>query len=113
MIPPGIPDFLTRTRLVEAGAVELMGRAWAGRLGISQVEVSVDGGSTWAQAGLGEQVSPYAWREWSFAWEARPGKCTLSVRATDSQGNTQPLAQEWNFHGMGNNTVQRVDVIVE
>ena len=33
MIPPGIPDFLTRIRLVPAGPVTLSGRAWAGRLG--------------------------------------------------------------------------------
>ncbi len=44
MIPPGIPDFVTRTRLVEAGPVTLTGRAWAGRLGVSRVEVSADGG---------------------------------------------------------------------
>ena len=31
MIPPGIPDFLTRTRLVPSGPVPLTGRAWAGR----------------------------------------------------------------------------------
>ena len=33
MIPPGIPDFLTRTRLVQAGPVNLRGRAWGGRWG--------------------------------------------------------------------------------
>ena len=31
MVPPGIPDFLTRTRLLDAGQVTLTGRAWAGR----------------------------------------------------------------------------------
>ena len=71
MIPPGIPDFLTRTRLVEAGRVALSGRAWAGRLGVSRVEVSVDSGETWSDAKLGEQVSEYAWRGWSYEWDAR------------------------------------------
>ena len=33
MLPPGIPDFLTRVRLVEAGSVTLTGRAWVGRGG--------------------------------------------------------------------------------
>ena len=57
--------------------------------------------------------APYAWRPWSFRWEARPGNYTLCVRATDSEGNTQPITQPWNFQGMGNNMVQLVEVIVE
>lgn len=113
VLPPGIPDFVTRVRLLEPGEVTLTGRAWAGRLAVSRVEVSVDGGATWADAELGEQVSPFAWREWSFRWRATSGRHTLCVRATDSEGNVQPVEQPWNIHGMGNNMVQRVDVIVE
>lgn len=113
MIPPGIPDFMTRTRLVQAGPVALTGRAWAGRLNVSRVEVSVDDGSTWSEAQLGEPVSPYAWRVWTFCWNARPGLYTLCARATDSEGNMQPPDQQWNFGGYGNNVVQRVNVIVE
>ncbi len=113
MIPPGIPDFLTRTRLVQAGLVSLSGRAWAGRSDVVRVEVSDDGGSTWSEAQLGEAVSPRAWREWTYLWNARPGKVTLCVRATDSEGNVQPLDQYWTYGGYGNNMVQRVDVIVE
>ena len=112
MAAPGIPDFLTRTRLVEAGPVELSGRAWAGRRGVVRVEVSVDGGETWSEAELAVPVSPYAWRAWSSSWEARPGRYTLCVRATDTQGNTQPTAQPWNLKGVGNNMVQSVDVVV-
>jgi len=62
MIPPGIPDFMTRNRLVDAGVVALTGKAWAGRVGVSDVEVSVDGGATWSKAELGESESPYSWR---------------------------------------------------
>ena len=58
MIPPGIPDFLTRTRLVERGPVTLTGRAWAGRSGISRVEVSLDGGSAWSEAELSPSFRP-------------------------------------------------------
>jgi DMSO/TMAO reductase YedYZ molybdopterin-dependent catalytic subunit len=113
MVPPGIPDFLTRTRLVEAGPVTLTGRAWAGGVGVARVEVSTDGGATWLEAQLEPEVSPYTWRGWSFPWEARPGRYVLCVRATDTQGQAQPLTQPWNFQGMGNNTVQRVQVVVE
>jgi DMSO/TMAO reductase YedYZ molybdopterin-dependent catalytic subunit len=113
MVPPGIPDFMTRIRLARAGEIPIMGRAWAGGLEISRVEVSEDGGATWDDATLGEQVSRYAWREWTYRWQARPGRYTLCVRATDSQGNVQPVEQPWNHHGMGNNMAQRVEVIVE
>lgn len=113
MIPPGIPDWMTRTRLVQAGALTLKGRAWAGRLGVSRVEVSVDGGSTWTEGQLGKQISRYAWRDWWFKWNAVPARYTLCVRATDTDGNVQPSSQPWTLQGMGNNLVQRVDVLVE
>jgi len=112
MIPPGIPDFMTRNRLVDAGAVTLTGKAWAGRVSVTRVEVSIDGGSTWSKAELGESVSPYAWRTWTFAWNATPGKYMLYVRASDANGNVQPIDQQWNFGGYGNNGVQRVNVVV-
>ena len=112
MIPPGIPDFMTRDRLIDAGPVSLSGKAWGGRGGISRVEVSVDGGASWSEAQLGEPASPYAWRTWTFAWNATPGAHVLHVRASDTQGNVQPAVQEWNFGGYGNNGVQRVKVIV-
>ena len=112
MVPPGIPDFFTRTRLVEAGSVRLTGRAWAGRLAVAGIEVSTDGGKVWAEATLGKPVGRYAWCEWSYEWQAEPGTYVLCVRARDGAGNVQPDAL-WNYQGMGNNMVQRVDVVVE
>ncbi len=113
MVPPGLPDFATRARLVEAGPVTLTGRTWAGRSDVSRVEMSADGGSTWSDAELGEQLSPFAWRAWSLEWQATPGACTLVVRATDSEGNVQPVDQHWTHQGMGNNMAQRLEVVVE
>ncbi|HXT55171.1 MAG TPA: sulfite oxidase, partial [Candidatus Eisenbacteria bacterium] len=87
MIPPGIPDFMTRNRLVDAGVVALTGKAWAGRVGVSDVEVSVDGGATWSKAELGESGSAYSWRTWTFLWNATPGEQVLLVRAIDAHKN--------------------------
>jgi DMSO/TMAO reductase YedYZ molybdopterin-dependent catalytic subunit len=112
VIPPGIPDFMTRKRFVDAGTVALAGRAWSGTGRIERVEVSSDGGSTWSDATVGEPVSRWAWTPWSFTWHAEPGAYELSPRATDAAGNTQPLEQPWNLHGFANNTVQRVPVEV-
>ena len=113
MVPPGIPDFVTRVRLVEAGTVTLTGRAWAGRLDVSGVEVSTNGGESWSPARLDEPIGRLAWRGWSYHWVAKPGAYTLCVRARDSEGDAQPVDQPWTYQGMGNNMVQRVDVVVE
>ena len=113
MIPPGIPDFLTRIRLLDAGKVTLTGRAWAGRASITRVEVSTTGGAVWADAQLKPMTSRFAWQGWSYEWNAMPGNHKLLVRATDSNGNRQPVEPEWNIQGMGNNMAQIVEVIVE
>src|SRR3712207_1412447 len=54
LTPPGVPDFMTRRRFLPAGEVTLSGRAWSGYGPIERVEVSVDGGASWAPAGLDE-----------------------------------------------------------
>jgi len=112
MAPPGIPDFLSRTRYVEEGRVELAGRAWSGSAPIVRVEVSTDGGGTWHDASLDEPLSEYAWRGWSYTWQAEPGESELCCRATDAAGNSQPAEPEWNYDGFANNAVQRVRVVV-
>ena len=110
MLPPGIPDHFSRRRFIDAGPVTLSGRAWSGDGPIERVEVGVDG--TWAEARLGKAVGAFAWRDWAFDWEATPGGHELACRATDAAGNVQPLEPLWNYQGMGNNVVQRVNVTV-
>jgi DMSO/TMAO reductase YedYZ molybdopterin-dependent catalytic subunit len=112
LVPPGIPEFLSRTRFVGAGPCVLEGRAWSGWAPIERVEVSVDGGAAWADAELGDALSPYAWAGWRFAWDAGLGEHELCCRASDAAGNTQPSEPEWNLDGYCNNAVQRVRVTV-
>jgi sulfane dehydrogenase subunit SoxC len=112
LIPPGIPEFETRDRLLPPGPVILQGRAWSGWAPIAQVEVSQDGGSSWADAALESPVGPYAWRGWRFDWDAAEGERVLVSRATDEAGNTQPLEQHWNMRGVANNMVHTVMVHV-
>jgi sulfane dehydrogenase subunit SoxC len=113
MVPPGIPDFMTRVRLLPPGPTVLEGRAWSGRGPIERVEVSTDGGTSWAEADLDPPVSPHAWRRWTFGWTpTEPGEYQLASRATDGAGNTQPVEQLWNLKGHTNNLVQRVRVLV-
>jgi DMSO/TMAO reductase YedYZ molybdopterin-dependent catalytic subunit len=110
MIPPGHPDFLTRRRFLDAGTVQVHGRAWSGTAPVERVELGVD--DTWDEADLSPPVGEFAWRAWSARWEATPGEHVLSCRATDASGATQPLEPPWNHQGMGNNLVQMVPVTV-
>ena len=112
MVPPGVPDFMTRTRHVEAGPTTLTGRAWSGHGSIDHVEVSTDGGGTFDAAVLDPALGPNAWRGWSYSWDATPGEYVLSSRATDSSGHTQPLDPLWNLKGYANNAVERITVQV-
>ena len=113
MVPPGIPDFLSRKRIVEAGPCEIHGRAWSGEARIAGVDVSTDGGASWAAAELGNAaLGRWAWRSWRFSWDAEPGEFELCCRARDAAGTEQPLEAPWNLGGYKNNSVQRVAVTV-
>jgi DMSO/TMAO reductase YedYZ molybdopterin-dependent catalytic subunit len=113
MVPPGIPDFLTRERVVELGPCRLEGRAWSGWGPIAGVDVSDDGGETWSAATLGRADSRWSWTPWTFDWEpGSPGKYELLSRTRDESGNEQPVDPPWNLGGYANNAVQRVVVTV-
>jgi hypothetical protein len=62
---------------------------------VAKVEVSADGGKTWAAAKLLEKSVPYCWRLWEYTW-ANPaaGKYKLMARATDTRGQSQPLTRD-------------------
>jgi sulfane dehydrogenase subunit SoxC len=111
-VPPGVPEFMTRERQLEPGPVMLQGRAWSGYGPIERVEVSTDGGRTFADARLEEPLGEAAWIGWGFEWDAPPGGHVISSRATDAAGNTQPLAPPWNLKGYANNAVERIPVVV-
>ncbi|MEU9719116.1 molybdopterin-dependent oxidoreductase [Streptomyces sp. NPDC047976] len=72
-----------------AGPVAVAGVAWAQHRGIARVEVRADGGP-WRDARLGAADGVDTWRQWVWPWEARPGRHTLEVRATDGRGEVQP-----------------------
>jgi DMSO/TMAO reductase YedYZ molybdopterin-dependent catalytic subunit len=111
MVPPGMPDFYTRRRLVERGTHTITGRAWSGRATeVRRVEFAVDG--AWRDAELETWTQGYAWRRWRAEWRAEPGERVLACRATDASGHVQPMQPDWNIAGMGNNAVQTVAATV-
>lgn len=78
---------------IAAGAAyRVHGAAWTGEASITTVEVSVDGGTTWAAARLLRDAVAHSWRLWEFTWMNPPaGRHTLMARATDSRNRVQPM----------------------
>jgi DMSO/TMAO reductase YedYZ molybdopterin-dependent catalytic subunit len=112
MVPPGVPDFMTRRRHLEPGPTTLIGRAWSGYGPIESVQVSTDGGESFQPARLDEPLGDHAWRGWRFDWDAEPGEHVIGSRASDAGGNAQPLEAPWNLKGYANNAVERIPVVV-
>lgn len=87
-----------RHESVVAGSALIGGIAFAGRRGISRVEVSTDGGSTWAEATLKAPLSPYTWVLWSFDWpNSSPGVHNILARAYESDGTSQEATRSPPF----------------
>ncbi|MDO6415590.1 sulfite dehydrogenase [Sphingomonas sp. BIUV-7] len=78
-----------------AGFREISGLTWSGRGRIRKVEVSADGGASWAEAALTGPVLPKALTRFRMAWRWDGGPVTLMSRATDETGAVQPPRSEW------------------
>jgi DMSO/TMAO reductase YedYZ molybdopterin-dependent catalytic subunit len=96
---------------VKAGKVTVSGLAWDGGYGIRTVEVSTDGGKSWASAKLGEDLGRYAFRPWSFELSAKRGKNPVMVNATNKIGQTQTAALLFNPAGYHNNVMQSITLV--
>jgi len=77
------------------GFYEVSGLAWSGAGRISKVEVSTDGGKSWALAALGAPVVPKALTRFRLAWQWNGRPSVLMSRATDEKGEVQPTRSEW------------------
>jgi DMSO/TMAO reductase YedYZ molybdopterin-dependent catalytic subunit len=107
-----VADPIAGTRSDGAGFT-IEGVAWDRGHGIRQVEISLDGGSTWKQASLGEDLGPYSFRTFSFTTgQIQPGNYILSSRATNNAGETQADKLKFNPAGYHNNVPQQIPVTV-
>lgn len=92
-------------------STEVRGHAWSGDRTIDSVEVSVDFGATWVQADLDGPVNSGAWQNFrTNVTLPVAGYYEIWARATDSAGEAQPHAIDWNPKGYLNNTMHRVGV---
>ncbi|SFK58906.1 DMSO/TMAO reductase YedYZ, molybdopterin-dependent catalytic subunit [Halogranum rubrum] len=75
---------------LDDGRKEVAGHAYAGTRGIERVEVSTDGGETWAEATLSETLpGTDVWRQWMYQYDPPTGEHEVVVRATDGTGQLQ------------------------
>jgi sulfane dehydrogenase subunit SoxC len=86
---PAYPDKLTAR-----GWREIRGLAWSGRGRITKVEVSADGGKTWADARLDEPILPKCHTRFRLPWQWTGGEAVLMSRASDETGYVQPTTAQ-------------------
>jgi sulfane dehydrogenase subunit SoxC len=73
-----------------AGIYEISGLAWSGYGRIAKVDVSADGGKSWAPAALQDPVLPRALTRFRLPWRWDRGPAVLQSRAADDAGYVQP-----------------------
>jgi sulfane dehydrogenase subunit SoxC len=88
------------------GYYEISGLAWSGLGRVRRVDISADGGKSWAEAALGGPVLPKALTRFRLPWMWGGVPVTLMSRTTDEKGVVQKTHAEWarqyaprqNFH---------------
>jgi sulfane dehydrogenase subunit SoxC len=86
---------------LNAGSQKVTGYAWSPFGKIAKVEVSTNGGIGYQQAALTGPNIERAGTRWEFTFNAVPGDMTLTPRASDDKGNTQPPASTWKWNRQG------------
>ncbi|GAA1876052.1 hypothetical protein GCM10009751_39700 [Myceligenerans crystallogenes] len=75
-------------RAAEGGGALVAGVAWAQHTGVSAVEVMADDGD-WVPAELAQATGTDTWVQWRAELDLAPGDHTVTVRATDANGEVQ------------------------
>ncbi len=99
MVEMGVKSVITRPsfglNMQGPGLYEISGLAWSGAGKIAKVEVSADGGKSWAQAALNGPVQDKALTRFRLPWRWQGAPSLLLSRATDEHGNVQPKRADW------------------
>lgn len=98
-------------QLDEPGFYQISGLAWSGRGRVERVEVTTDGGRSWAEAQLQDPVLPLAHTRFRFDWSWDGSETTLASRCIDETGDVQPsraalIAARGTQSSYHNNAVQ-------
>ncbi len=100
--------------LLDRKTLDIRGHAWAGELSVKSVDYSIDFGATWKPCVVKDPVNRLAWQQWSAKVTfPKEGYYEVWARATDEQGNMQPMVLPgWNPKGYLNNACHRIAVKV-
>lgn len=93
-------------------SLKIRGHAWAGELEVHKMEYSIDFGSTWTTCNIDKPVNRLAWQHFNANITfPKVGYYEVWARATDSQGNSQPMiVPGWNPKGYLNNACHRIAI---
>jgi len=91
------------------------GAAWDGVADVVTVELTTDGGITWATANFIDPIRPHTWRRWSYDWKTpdHPGRCTLMSRARNSAGESQADKPDARYYSYVVHHTLPIEVVVE
>lgn len=92
--------------------LRVRGHAWSGEQDIERVQISMDYGLSWQDAELERAPNRFAWATFESDIDLpEAGYYEIWARATDSDGNSQPMVVPgWNPRGYGNNQSHRIAV---
>ena len=97
---------------VPAGSpLAVRGIAFDGGQGIREVACSTDGGQSWREAALGQELSRFSFREFTFGFTPQAGAYDLRVRAFNRSGESQPMQALWQPAGYMRNVVESVKLL--
>lgn len=103
----------SKTQIEVGTPLTVKGVAFDAGSGIKEVFISLNGGLKWEKASLGEELSTYAFREFSFKLKAmQKSKITIMAKAVNNKGEAQPFAHEigWNHGGYKYNGIDSVTI---
>ena len=96
--PMGVKSIITspsgKMQLRTHGLYQVEGLAWSGAGSITKVEISADGGATWAEAAIDAQAGDKSLARFRLPWRWQGNPAQLISRATDSAGNLQPTRSQ-------------------
>jgi DMSO/TMAO reductase YedYZ molybdopterin-dependent catalytic subunit len=91
------------------------GAAWCGGEDVVTVDVTTDGGLTWAAADFLDPIQRNVWRRWSYDWKTpdRPGSFTLMSRAMNAAGESQPDKFDPRYYSYVVHHTLPIEVVVQ
>jgi sulfane dehydrogenase subunit SoxC len=112
--PMGVKSVITSPSfgfaMHEPGLYQISGIAWSSAGPIRRVEVSADGGRSWAEAALSDPVLPKALTRFRMAWRWDGSPAVLMSRAVDDTGvqptRSQLVAEKGLQVSYHNNSIQ-------